>query len=206
MVSAVLLAAGQARRMGQPKQLLPLDGKPMVWQVAAAACEAELLEVVALTGAVGEEVGQALADLPLRIIHNENWSTGQASTIRLAVQALDARAKAVLFLLADQPLVHKALINKLVKVYRGTGASLVVPRYQNQRGNPTLFDLTHWRTELLQLTGDQGARGILTAHPQCIRYVDWPEPEIFLDVDTPAAYQQMKQLWQQHKAAKQFSP
>lgn len=202
MVSAVLLAAGQARRMGQPKQLLPLDGKPMVWQVASEACGADLLEVVAVTGAAGEDVRLALADLPLRIIHNENWSNGQASTIRLAVQSLDTRAKAVLFLLADQPLVNKALINSLVKAYRESGASLVVPRWQNQRGNPTLFDLSRWRTELLQLTGDQGARGILAAHPQCIHYVDLPGPEILLDVDTPEEYWQMQQLWQQYKVTK----
>ncbi|MEG6522314.1 nucleotidyltransferase family protein [Desulfotomaculum sp. 1211_IL3151] len=195
MVSAVILAAGQAKRMGQPKQLLPLGGKPMVYHVAAAACGAKLLEVIAVTGAAGEQVGQVLTDLPLRISHNENWQKGQASGVRLAVQSLDPRARAVLFLLADQPLVDKQLINMLVKSYQDSGASLVVPRWQNQRGNPVLFDLSHWRADLLQLTGDQGARGIIKAHPQCIHYVDIPSPEIFLDVDTPEEYQQMQKLW-----------
>ncbi|WP_072910584.1 nucleotidyltransferase family protein [Desulforamulus aeronauticus] len=196
MVSAVLLAAGQARRMGKPKQLLPMGDKPMIWQVAATACGADLLEVVVITGAAGEAVGQALAGLPLRIVHNDNWQTGQASGIRLAVTALDARAKAVLFLLADQPLVDVALLNRLVQKYRRAGASLVVPRWQNQRGNPVLFDLTRWRSELLQLTGDQGARGILAANPQCIEFVDLPSPEVFGDVDTPEEYCQMQKLWQ----------
>lgn len=199
MVTVVILAAGQAKRMGRPKQLLPLGGKPMVWQVAALACQAELLEVLVVTGANGEQVGQAVAGLPLRILYNENWQDGQASGIRLAVEALDARAKAVLFLLADQPLVDKDLIDRLVQTYRESGASLVAPRWQNQRGNPVLFDLTRWRTELLQLVGDQGARGILKGHPQCIHYVDLPSPEVFFDVDTPEEYQQMQKLWQQRE-------
>lgn len=197
MVSAVILAAGQAKRMGRPKQLLPLGDKPMIWRVAAVACQAELLEVVAITGANGEAVGQALSGLPLRIIHNENWQAGQASGVRLAVESLDVKAKAVLFMLADQPLVDKPLIDRLVQSYRGSGASLVVPRWQNQRGNPVLFDLTRWRSELLQLTGDQGARGILKANPQCIHHVDVSSPEVFCDVDTPEEYQQIQKLWQQ---------
>ncbi|GAB6181321.1 hypothetical protein JCM14036_26400 [Desulfotomaculum defluvii] len=195
LVSAVLLAAGGAKRMGQPKQLLPLGGKPMVYQVAVAACGADLLEVIVITGAAGEKVVPVLTGLPLRILHNDNWETGRASGVRLAVQSLDVRAKAVLFLLADQPLVDKSLLNKMINTYWQSGANLVVPRWQNQRGNPVLFDLSCWRYDLLQLTGDQGARGILQAHPQCIQYLDVTSPEIFYDVDTPEDYLLMQQMW-----------
>lgn len=198
MVSAVILAAGQAKRMGRPKQLLPLGNKPMVWHVAAAACRAGVGEVVVITGACGETVRQGLADLPLRIVYNKNWFTGQASSIRVAVESLDVRAKAVLFMLADQPLVDTELINGLVQTYRISGAGLVVPRWQNRRGNPVLFDLARWRTELLQLTGDQGARGILKAYPACIHYLEVSNPQIFCDVDTPEEYKQMQKLWEQN--------
>jgi molybdenum cofactor cytidylyltransferase len=194
-VSAVILAAGQASRMGRPKQLLTLGGKPMIWHVANQVCQGQLGEVLVVTGAYDLEIKQALADLPVKIVHNESWAEGQATSVKKAVQSLDKSAQAVLFILADQPLIDANLICNLVSVYQNTDASIVVPHFQGQRGNPVLFDLSIWRQNLLNLTGDQGARSIIQNNPQAVNYLELTSEHYFFDVDTPEDYKRMQLMW-----------
>ncbi|MEG6615946.1 selenium cofactor biosynthesis protein YqeC [Peptococcaceae bacterium 1198_IL3148] len=195
-VSAVILAAGQASRMGQPKQLLTLGGRPMIWHVANQVCQGRFGEVVVVTGAYNEEIRQALTGLPVKFVHNKNWAAGQATSVKKAVQSLNSSAQAVLFALADQPLIDVELLNNLVSAYQDAGASIVIPRCQGRRGNPVLFDLNIWRQQLLNLTGDQGARSIIQANPQAVKHLELTSRHYFIDVDTPDDYQKMKLRWQ----------
>lgn len=196
MVTGVILAAGQGQRMGQAKQLLKLGGKPMVWHVAAAACEAELDEVIVITGAYDAEVKQVLQDLPLQTVYNENWAKGQSTSVKKAVQSVRDEAQAVLFLLADQPLVDTGIINKIVRTYQEIGAGIVMPRCQNKPGNPVLFDVRVWHSALLQLSGDEGARQIIKQHQEAVHYIELSDGQAFLDVDTQLEYDRMQTLWQ----------
>lgn len=199
MISGIILAAGEAKRMGQPKQLLLLDGKPLVWWVATAACQAELDEVMVVTGAYATEVEEALTGLPVRLVHNPSWADGQSGSVITAVQAVAAETAALVFLLADQPLVEAALINALVDGYRRTGAKIVAPYWRDRRGNPVLFELKTWRSDLLALTGDAGARQILAENAAAIQPVALAGPDLFFDVDTPADYQRLCELWRKRK-------
>lgn len=196
MVVGVILAAGQARRMGQAKQLLPLGGKPMVWHVAKMACQVGFEKVILITGAYEAAVSQALQDLPLQIIYNENWGEGQSTSVKKAVQSISATAEAVMFLLADQPLVDVGVITEIIRVYREGNGSIIIPRVVNQPGNPVLFDLGVWRTALLALSGEEGARQIIRKNQVAVHYVELLDRQIFLDVDTPSEYQMMEQRWQ----------
>lgn len=202
MVTGVILAAGQGLRMGQPKQLLPLGGKPMVWHVAAAACQAALGEVIVITGAYKEQVTQVLRDLPVKAIYNENWAQGQSTSVKKAVQSVRAEAQSVMFLLADQPLVDAELLINLVRTYQETGASILMPRCRNRPGNPVLFDIRTWRPALLQLTGDEGARQIIRQQQKAVHYIEIPDEQLFFDVDTQLEYTKMQKLWQVLKKTK----
>lgn len=197
MISGVILAAGTASRMGKIKQLLPLGPQPMLWHVAAAACQSQLDEVLVVTGASAEPIAAAVNELPLRIIHNPDWQQGQASSLRAGLLSLQPTTEAVMFLLADQPLVTPQLINTLIGEWRSSGKTIVCPRYEARRGNPVLFDLAAWRADLEQLDGDQGARQILAAHPEAIGYLHVATDEIFLDVDTIKDYAKMQQRFGQ---------
>jgi molybdenum cofactor cytidylyltransferase len=196
MVAGIILAAGQSRRMGEPKQLLLLKGKPMVRHVAEQACRADLEEVIVVTGAYRDEVREVLAGLPLKLLHNQSWESGQSSSVKAGLGGLGGQIGAVSFLLADQPFVNTALINSLVRTFRGTGASIIVPGRQDRCGNPVLFDLARWRNELFQLSGDEGARRILARHRSEIRYLETSDETAFMDVDTPEDYQRIKELWE----------
>ena len=196
MVTGVVLAAGQGCRMGGgPKQLLLLGRKPMVWHVAASACQAGFDDVIVITGAYASEVSQVLQDLHLKIVYNEDWRQGQSTSVKKAVQSVTNQDQAVVFLLADQPLVNSSLINELIKVYGETKASIIIPRWRNQPGNPVLFDLGVWHTALLQLSGDEGARQIIRQNQEAIHYVELSDGQVFLDVDTPAEYEMMKSYY-----------
>ena len=197
MVTGVILAAGQGIRMGEPKQLMLLGGKPMVWHVASSACRANFDQVIVITGAYEADIKNVLQDLPLQIVYNENWHEGQSTSVKKAVEAIRAEEQAVVFLLADQPLITRSLINEIIRVYHQTNASIIVPRALKQPGNPVLFDLEVWCSALLQLSGDEGARQIIRRNQQAIHYIELLEGQIFLDVDTPAEYELMKRLWQE---------
>ena len=195
MVTGIILAAGQGRRMGEAKQLLLLGGKPMVWHVATTACQSALDEVILITGAYEKEVGEVLQELPLHIIYNEDWALGQSTSVKKAVEFITTEQQAVVFLLADQPLVGSVLINELIKVYHKTNASMIVPRWHNQPGNPVLFDFGVWRSALLKLSGDEGARQIIKNNQEAVHYIELLDQQQFLDVDTPLEYEMMRRLW-----------
>ena len=197
MIVGIILAAGSASRMGQVKQLLPLGSRPMLWHVAQATCQSRLDEVIVVTGAAAEPVSLCIADLPLRIVHNPDWQQGQAGSIQTALRSLPPNCDAVLFLLADQPLITSQLINDLISHWQRCGKSIVRLCHANNPGNPVLFSLAVWRDALQQLDGDQGARRILKAHPEAIGYLPVANDEIFLDVDTIEDYAKMQQRFAQ---------
>lgn len=196
MIASVILAAGSASRMGRPKQLLPLGGRPMVWRVADAACRAALGQVIVVTGACGEKVSRALAGLAVSVAVNPRWQSGQAASLKAGLAAVDRQARAVIYLLADQPLIPSAVLQDLARAYYAGQGSIVAPVFQGQRGNPVLFDLARWREDLMALQGDCGAREILRAHPAELGCVPVDDPRYFLDADTEEDYQTILRHWQ----------
>ena len=191
MIVGIILAAGAARRMGKLKQLLPLGGKPMVWHVADAACRSRLDSVRIVIGAENAAVSAAVNELPLSVVVNPAWHLGQSTSLSAGLQELPAETTAVMFLLADQPLVTPELINSLIDAFTSSSKSIICPVHGGQRGMPVLFAIPKWQDALTTLAGDQGARSIISAHPEEVCQVAVESPELFLDVDTIADYRRM---------------
>ena len=193
--AAVVLAAGQAKRFGVLKQILPWQGIPLVAHVVrqAQACS-DIAHVIVTAGASSQKVRAALApsaaDPKLSIVDVADWASGQSRSVRAGLRAAQDRAgtlSGALFLLADQPGVSTELLSALVQRHRETLAPVVAPRYEGQRGNPVLFDRRTF-VEFGMLTGDVGARSIIRRHEDAIAWVDWPSAEILRDIDTPEDY------------------
>jgi molybdenum cofactor cytidylyltransferase len=197
MIAGIILAAGAARRMGQAKQLMPLAGKPMVWHVVSAACKSRLDTVSLVTGAAADNIAQAVAGLSVTILHNAKWENGQSGSLITGMQHLSPNTKAVMFLLADQPLITPELINSLIDAYHSSGQSILLPCYAGQRGNPVLFDYTKWKSVLSELSGDQGARSIIQNHPESIHCVPIQAESLLWDVDTEEDYRRVCKTLQQ---------
>jgi len=187
-VAAVVLAAGGSRRMGQTKQLLPIDGQPMVRRVVQAVCQAGLAQVVVVVGAEGERVARALADLELEIVHNQAWEQGMSTSVRAGLGALRPEIEAALLVLADQPGLTPGVLNAVVEGYRVSRAPIVAPFYRGRRGNPVLFARALF-AELGQVEGDRGGRALLVRYEQDVAHVDLDDAAILLDVDTRQDYE-----------------
>lgn len=184
--AGVVLAAGAARRMGAPKQLLDWHGRPLVRHAAETALAGGLSPVIVVTGAYAAETASALAGLDVRLVHNADWQAGQAGSVRAGLAAVPPRAGGVMFLLADQPFVTPTLVRALRELHARTLAPIVAPLVDEQRGNPVLFDRATFAGFAL-LEGDQGARPLFARHRA--EWLVWHDGRALLDVDTLADYE-----------------
>jgi 4-nitrophenyl phosphatase len=189
-VAAIILAAGASTRMGRPKQLLPVGGRPMVRRVAEAVCAAGPAQVIVVVGAYAEAVRQALAGLPLQVIANEQWAAGMSTSLHAGLRAVEPGVRAALIVLADQPGLTPDLIRALVDRYQATGIPVVAPFFRGRRGSPVLFDRALFG-ELLAVEGDEGGRQVLARYEQRLARVEVAAAELLRDVDTRQEYEQL---------------
>jgi len=185
----VLLAAGSASRYGSAKQLLPIDGVPMVRRAALAALQvgARLLVV---TGAHAVAVEAALVGLPLELLHNPDWEQGMGGSIGCAFRHIGLSSSASLLLLADQPQVGAGELQRLVDAGQRMPGRIVAANHGTLLGPPCLFP-QRWYPELAALSGPQGARGLLQKHAAEVESL--PLPEAAADIDTPEDYRRLLQ-------------
>ena len=185
-MAIVVLAAGGSARMGQPKQLLDLHGRPLVRKAVETALSSQGGKVRVVVGAHEGLVRDALAGLDVELISNAHWSEGMASSIRLGVQA-SADAGAILFMLCDQPHLSPEVLLELVTRHEA-GARVAACAYDGVVGVPALFDHTLF-DELLGLRGEHGAKKVVEAHRSELQTVPFPSGGV--DIDTPEQYKEL---------------
>jgi molybdenum cofactor cytidylyltransferase len=189
-VAAVVLAAGGSSRMRVPKQLLPVDGRPMVRRVTEAACAAGLAQVVVVVGAHAEAVAQTLAGLAVEVVVNDAWAAGMSTSVQAGLRRLRPDIRAVVVMLADQPALTPDLIRTLVTRYQDTEALIIAPFHKGRRGNPVLFDRALF-PELLAVEGDRGGRQIIVRHQDQVERVEVDEMVVMMDIDTRQDYESL---------------
>ncbi|MEM8996212.1 MAG: nucleotidyltransferase family protein [Acidobacteriota bacterium] len=182
-VAAVLLAAGQSRRLGRPKQLLEWRGEPLVRRTASMLLRTSARPVVAVLGHLEDDVSRALRGLDVERVTNPRFADGQSTSVAAGVRALGARCDAALFVPCDQPRLRARTVEGLVQAAGSNPGAVVRPIYDGRPGAPVLFPAALF-PELLRLEGDRGGRQILERHRK--RTVDVPiddRAEAF-DIDT----------------------
>lgn len=184
----VILAAGASTRMGTPKQLLAVEGQPLVARAVSAALASPAWPVVVVLGAQAGQIRPVLARLPVLVAENPAWGEGMASSIRAGITTLQQFSRSldgVLVALCDQPAFTAAVIAQLLEARQAGGRSIVAARYQGRNGAPALFLREHFPA-LAVLTGEEGARTLLNGTPEQVTAVDLPA--LAIDLDTPADY------------------
>ena len=180
--AGIILAAGEARRFGRPKQLLDYNGQSFVRNTAVTALAGGLSPVVLVTGAYAEQVEAEVKDLPVIIAHNDVWHDGQSSSIQVGLRFLPAETGAAIFLLADQPQLKPPILRALIEHHAMDLAPILAPMVQGQRSNPVLFDRVTF-PDLSSLIGDTGGRAIFSKYP--VTYLPWHDVSLLIDIDTP---------------------
>jgi molybdenum cofactor cytidylyltransferase len=184
-LEAILLAAGESRRMGFPKPLLKIGNDTFVARLTATMLTIAS-RLVVVVGAHRERVRTAIpADPRIAIAENPDYLRGQLSSIKAGIRALSPDCAAVVVHLCDHPTVRPETFAAVAAEYRAAHKPIVVARHDGRRGHPVLFDRSVF-AELLAASEDQGARVVVNADPGRISYVDIDDPGIVLDLDTPA--------------------
>jgi len=187
MVSAILLAAGESRRMGEFKQLLTLGGKTFVECCVDNLLAARVGEVIVVTGHRAADVERAVGDRPVRVVRNEDYRSGMSGSIKRGVREVSHDARACLIALVDQPQIRTDVINRVIETYEAGDPLVVIPTYQGKNGHPVLVDL-RLREEVLAMSPDQGLRQVVHAHASDTARVEVQTETVLIDFDYPEDY------------------
>jgi len=186
MISAIILAAGESKRMGQPKMLLPWGDKTILTHVISIFQNAGLEDTLVVTGGAREKIEKLVASYNVRTVFNKEFKGAEMlSSIRYGIQALPPQTQAVLIGLGDQPQVQDRSVRMVCETFIQTKSSIVIPSYQMRRGHPWLVERSLWE-ELLK---SKTPRDFLNRHPTEIQYISVKDPNILADIDTPEEYQ-----------------
>lgn len=186
VVGAVLLAAGSGSRLGgRPKSLLELGGVPLIRRQLIALSGAGVDEVVVVLGHHGDAIEAAVQDFPVTLARNLAPDEGQASSVRIGLQALTGKLDAMIVALADQPMINAQDITDLIGAFKKRGgASMVVPRVVGEPGNPVIFEAA-LRDEWLAGDANAACRRWREANPGRVHWFDTENQRYRVDIDTP---------------------
>lgn len=192
-VGAVVLAAGRSTRMGKQNKLLEdLNGKPIVRHVVDAALASGAEPVVVVTGHECDAVQDALAGCAVTLVHNEAYAEGLSGSLRRGLSALPAPVEGAVVCLGDMPRITPKVVGALIEAFDPSRKrSIAVPTFEGTRGNPVLFGRQHF-AEVSALTGDTGAKPVISRHSESTIEVAMSDGGVLLDVDTPEALAAIK--------------
>ena len=195
--AGIILAAGAATRFGHPKQLLRLKDKYLIERVLDAALNSRLGRVVLVLGFAHQKIqkalGKKLRHAKLQIEVNPHYQKGQGHSLQVGLSSVINTFPAVMFLLADQPLVDAATINCLLDKFWSADKDIGVPTFHGKRGNPSIFSQKFYQ-HIMKIKGDIGARQIINAHPERVLEIEIKNPLLFSDVDTPEDFEKINKL------------
>ena len=188
MISAILLAAGESKRMGKPKQLMPWGKSTILVQAIDNLKSSTVDEIIVVLGYKAEEIAKTITTKPVKIAINPDYKQGMSTAIIAGLKLVSSQPQAVMLALGDQPLVDSQTINRLIDEFYNHDKGIVIPTYQGKRGHPVIFAIKY-KPELLELKGDIGAREIIKNHPGDTLEVAVDSESVISDIDTRSDYQ-----------------
>ena len=161
----------------------------MLESVVKTLLASSLAEILVVTGHQRQAINALLSPYPVRLVENQHYAEGLSTSIRTGVEAAQPCA-GYLFALGDMPLIRSVSLSRLCQVFTDCKRpdAIVFPTWEGKRGNPVIIGW-RYRSELLALSGDQGARSLLQQYAAHTIAVPLPDPGVLVDIDTPQIYQ-----------------
>ena len=191
MITALILAAGQSKRMGQPKMLLPWGEKTVLEQVIFTFKTVSVDDIIVITGGDKEQV-EVLVGNSAQTVFNPEFEKGEMlSSVQAGLAEIKPETEAILIGLGDQPQIQERSVRLVVEAFYKSRASIIVPSFQMRRGHPWLAARQHW-DEILHMRSPESLRDFLSWHAEEIHYVQIDNDSILQDLDTPEDYLKSK--------------
>ena len=190
--SAILLAAGESRRMGRMKLLQPLGAKTILEQALDNLLCSLVDEVIVVVGYQAEEVIGRIAQRSAKIAFNPRYRQGIGTSIVAGLPLVERQAQAIMITLADKPLIESCIIDELIENFAQHDKGIVIPVFGGRRGHPVIFSIKYLE-ELMTLKGDVGAREIVNRHPGDVLEVPVESEGVILDINTLKDLQRLRE-------------
>ncbi len=188
MIAAMIPAAGQSRRMGVQKALLPFGATTVIGHIVNQLRQGGIGEIYVVVGHHADRIAEALSNRPVHFVLNPDYQrTEMLASIRCGLRALPQDCAAILLALGDQPAVTATLIHAMTEAFLTGGRGIVVPVCRGRRGHPLLF-ARHYCQEVLSSYDDVGLRGLVAAHSSDALELCVPNAEVLADIDYPEDY------------------
>lgn len=187
MIWAIILAAGESKRMGEPKMLLPFGGKTIIEAVAESVVSSEVEGSLVVLGAEKQRIEEKIRDYGIKSVFNPDFQSGMLSSVQCGFKAVPEGTRAVLVVLGDQPRISSSIINQLIEAYNKTGKGIVLPVFEGERGHPVIIDIKY-KEEVGNLSPEIGLRGTVYSHREDILEVEVDTPSILEDIDDETDY------------------
>jgi molybdenum cofactor cytidylyltransferase len=184
---AIILAAGESRRMNTPKMLLPFKGKTIIEKVIENVVSSDVNKTLVVVGFSGDIIVERIKDLPVSHCSNENYREGMLSSVKCGLMNLPEKFEAVVVMPGDYPGIGADIINILIDSFRGSGKKIVIPLFGGKRGHPILISY-EYRDEVMKLRSEEGLRGLAMKFPDKVLEVEANDPAILRDIDTMDDY------------------
>jgi CTP:molybdopterin cytidylyltransferase MocA len=197
-VVGIILAAGESRRMGQLKALLPFGEKTVIEQVIQSLLQAELAAVTVVLGYRAGDIAAVIQPWPVHMLQNPDYQHGMTTSVQVALRDIRPIPDAYLLALVDQPHIAPELIRQLLTALAQTAKGMVIPTYHGKRGHPIILT-TRYRQDILALGTDQGLHLVTRGHPEDTLEIPVDTDDILRDMDYQADYEAELQRWQQRR-------
>ena len=188
IISAILLGAGESKRMGVDKLSLPWRRKTVLEHCFETLLQSEVQEIVVVLGTRNKRVKNRFQGKKTKVVVNPYSKRGMSTSIRKGLQAIHPGSAGILIALGDQPFLKTKTINALVRAFDRGEEGIIIPSFQDRKGHPVIFH-KRYRKELLNLRGDVGGRTIVERHPEDVRVVPIKSEGVVKDVDTWQDYE-----------------
>jgi molybdenum cofactor cytidylyltransferase len=184
---AIVLAAGESKRMKVPKMLLPFNGKTMIEKVIENVIRSEVFRTLVVLGSYRDEILGSISHLPVDHCYNENYRNGMLSSVQCGFRNLPVNFDAALVFPGDQPFIEPDVINIIITAYRETGKGIIIPVYRNKRGHPLLVGFKY-RNAINTLKENEGLKSLSNKFQEDVFEVKTTSPGILKDFDTKEDY------------------